>query len=150
MIKHHITKNCTNYTPRHKEKYKGEFPIICRSTWERQFCQWCDINENILSWASEPIAIQYSHPLKQRDARYYPDFLVKCRNKQGKTDIWLVEVKPFKETKQPTQSRGKSKKTLLYEQSSWIVNKAKWKAALRYCQLKSWKFKLITEKELFN
>lgn len=31
MIKTHITENCKNYRPKNKKKYKGQYPIICRS-----------------------------------------------------------------------------------------------------------------------
>ena len=85
-----------------------------------------------------------------RDARYYPDFLLKCVNKSGKEQIWLVEVKPYKETTPPRKSKNKSNKTILHEGKTWEINKSKWKAAQRYCKHKGWKFKLITEKELFG
>lgn len=149
MIKTHITENCKNYRPKNKKKYKGQYPIICRSGWEYKFCQWCDANSNIIYWASEPLPINYIHPLEQRDARYYPDFLLKVNNSQNKTDTWLIEVKPFKETQPPLKGK-KKKSTVLYEQKTWIINQAKWKSALKYCKLKGWKFKIITEKELFN
>ncbi|MFW6377315.1 MAG: TnsA endonuclease N-terminal domain-containing protein [bacterium] len=77
--------------------------------------QWCDINENIIYWESEPIGIPYQHPIEMRDARYYVDFLIKCKTKNDKEKIFLIEVKPYKECKPPIKSKGKSKKTLLHE-----------------------------------
>jgi hypothetical protein len=70
--------------------------------------------------------------------------LVKFINGQ----TWLIEIKPYKETIQPKTHGNKSNKTKLYEAKTWEVNKAKWKAAERYCRLKNWKFKILTEKEL--
>ena len=42
------------FKPTHPRKYKGDITnIICRSSWEKTFCNWCDINESILEWGSE-------------------------------------------------------------------------------------------------
>ena len=41
----------SKYKPNHPKKYKGDYTnIICRSSWERRFCAWCDLNENIIEW----------------------------------------------------------------------------------------------------
>ena len=142
-------KNTNRFYPQNPKKFKGEF-AVCRSSWETKFCQFCDLNDNVIEWASEPVAIPYQHPIKLRDARYFPDFLMKCKTKSGKMQIYLVEVKPFKETHPPRNSKKKTKKTQLYEHKTWSVNKTKWKSAIRYCKLKNWVFKIITEKDLFN
>jgi len=144
-------KHTTRYYIKNPHKVKsGRDFVICRSGWEEKFAQWCDINNSVLYWESEPIAIQYINPIKNRDARYYPDFLLKVKNKSGDTDTWLIEVKPLKETHQPIKTGNKKKSTMLYEQKTWLVNKNKWRAATRLCKMKGWKFKLITEKELFG
>jgi len=142
-------KNTTRYYPKNKDKCDKSY-YVTRSSWEYKLLQWCDNNPNILKWSSEPVGIPYQHPIEMRDARYFPDVLIKCKNKNGDEDIWLIEVKPLKECKPPIKSKGKSKKTLLHEARTWEINKAKFKAAQRYCKLKGWKFKLITEKELFG
>ena len=37
------------FKPSKPRKYKGNpNNIICRSSWERKFCNWCDKNENIV------------------------------------------------------------------------------------------------------
>ena len=39
----------SRFKPSFPKKYKGDSNnIICRSSWERRFCNYCDINENIL------------------------------------------------------------------------------------------------------
>ena len=44
----------SKYHPERPEKYVGDAKnIICRSSWERKFCRWCDLNENIIKWGSE-------------------------------------------------------------------------------------------------
>ena len=42
------------YRPSNPKKYKGDHRnIIYRSLWERKFMNYCDLNENIIEWASE-------------------------------------------------------------------------------------------------
>jgi len=46
------------FKPSNPQKYQGNpRNIICRSSWERRFCNWCDLNENILEWGSEEFFI---------------------------------------------------------------------------------------------
>ena len=45
---------------------------------------YCDLNENILEWGSEEIVIPYRSPLDSRVHRYFPDFYIKVREKNGK------------------------------------------------------------------
>jgi len=72
------------------------------------------------------VEIPYFDPVKQKHRRYYPDFLVKVIDKNTKRDkIWLIEVKPFKECCPPVVTKGKSKKTKLYEAVTYATNKAK-------------------------
>jgi len=145
------SKNGKQYIPKNPKKYKGDYPIQVRSSYEEKFCRWCDSNPNILYWSSEPIAIPYYNPIKQKEARYFPDFLIKVIDKDKRIEkIWLVEIKPYKECIPINVTKGKSKKTILYEKVTYEVNKAKWIAAQKYCKLKGWHFKIITEKELFN
>jgi hypothetical protein len=153
-IKQHFDpKRHSIFIPKFPQKYGGRDKIICRSSWETIFCQWCDNNQAIVKWSSECIAIPYKHPYKKqrnglpKTAHYYPDFLV-IIEKAGITRKYLIEVKPSKETKPPRNGGNKSAKTRLYEQKSWAVNKAKWIAAERYCNKMGYIFKKVTEKEL--
>lgn len=153
-IKGHITKNCVSFTPLNIEKYKGRYPILCRSSWETSFCKFCDSNSSIISWASEPIVVTYQDPieiidhktLKPKMRRYYPDFLILTNN----NETILVEIKPYKETIPPVNSSRKARSTLITESKRWATNQAKWKAAKNYCEKRGWIFKILTEKELFN
>jgi len=144
------SKSGSTYTPVNKAKYKGKLPCVTRSTWETKFCKWCDKNNQVLIWSSEPIGIPYFDPIKQKNRRYFPDFLVKVKDNRTEIEkIWLVEVKPYKECIPPVATKGKSKKTKIYEATTYTTNSAKWKAAIKYCKLHKWTFKIITEKELF-
>ena len=63
------------------------------------------------------------------------------------TETILIEVKPFKETREP-KKRSRVTRQYLYEVRTWGINSAKWKAAKEFCKDRKWKFMIITEKEL--
>ena len=67
--------------------------------------------------------------------------------KNNKTIV--VEVKPYKETREPTPQKNITKK-YLYEVKTWSINKSKWNYAIEYCRDRNWKFMILTEKELFK
>jgi hypothetical protein len=60
---------------------------------------------NILSWASEEITIPYLSPVDGKWHKYYPDFVVKVKNKDNTTRTMMLEVKPKKQTQQPIPQR---------------------------------------------
>lgn len=137
------------YRPLNPKKYVGSYPIIFRSGWEKRFMEYCDNRPNILIWSSESIVIPYYNPIKKRMARYFPDFTISIR--EGDDIInWLIEVKPLAQSHPPVRKQGKRKQTLLREEITWAQNEAKWLAAKAYCVKVGWRFKVITEVELFN
>jgi hypothetical protein len=138
------------YTPVNKEKYKGSKFPVCRSSWEKAFMQFLDTNNSVLEWGSELFSIPYFDIVKNKNRRYYPDFVFKAKSRDGSEQIYVVEIKPEKETKPPSVNGRKTQKSLIYEQKTWMNNQAKWRAALVYCQKKGFIFKIITEKSLFN
>ena len=98
----------SRYKPSYPQKYKGNpNNIICRSSWERRFCRWCDLNENIISWASEEFSIPYVSPVDNRVHRYYPDYLIKVKESDGKVKTYVVEVKPKKQTAPPKKPKDR-------------------------------------------
>ena len=142
--------NKSIYRPSYPKKYKGDpNNIICRSTWERKFCRYCDLNENIISWASEEFFIPYVSPLDNKVHRYFPDYLIKVREQNGETKTYLIEVKPKKQTKPPVK-KSRATKSFIYETKTYAVNQAKWKAAKEWCDDRRIEFKIITEEELYN
>lgn len=113
--------------------------------------RYCDENPNILAWASEELSIPYLSPVDKKMHRYFPDFLVNYRNKNGKTETRLIEIKPKNQTTPPkkkTTKRGKPTKSFLREASRYAVNDAKWKAAGEFCADRKWVFSILTEDEL--
>ena len=81
----------SKYQPSYPRKYKGDpNNIICRSSWERKFCRWCDLNESILEWGSEEFWIPYLSPVDNKVHRYFPDFIIKVKERQVKSKhMWL-------------------------------------------------------------
>jgi hypothetical protein len=142
--------NKSIYRPSYPKKYKGDpNSIVCRSTWERKFCSYCDLNENIISWASEEFFIPYVSPLDNKVHRYFPDYLIKVREQNGETKTYLIEVKPKKQTKPPVK-KSRATKSFIYETKTYAVNQAKWKAAKEWCDDRKIEFKIITEEDLYN
>ncbi len=136
------------FIPKNPKKYIGDpNNIIYRSSWECKVMNWLDLNDDIVSWASEELIIPYKSPVDNRFHRYFPDFLVKARTKDGKFKTLLIEVKPKKQTQEP-EPRKRVTKQYINEVTTWGVNQAKWKAATEYCLDRGWEFKLITEDHL--
>jgi hypothetical protein len=130
------------YKVKNPEKYKGNpNNVVYRSSWELKFFNYCDTKPYILQWSSEEIVIPYKSPIDGRWHRYFPDVWMKTAN-----DTFLIEIKPFKETREP-KKRSRVTQKYLYEVKTWGINSAKWKAAQEFCADRKWKFKIITEKE---
>lgn len=138
------------FRPMNPSKYKGDpTNIIYRSRWELMLMSKFDLAENVLQWSSEEIIIPYKCPTDGRIHRYFPDFWVKQKNKEGLIEEILIEVKPYKETIPPTvQANKKPTKRYLTEVMTWGKNSAKWAAAEAYCMKRGWRFEKVTEKEL--
>ena len=145
---HFDPKKHKKYLPFNKSKYKSKYVPIARSTWELAFCIWCDKNNAVTSWASEPIEIKYS--FKGKQTIYYPDFIITVKTIQNKLSTYLIEIKPSKETIPPKKTPKKSQLTYLTELNTYNRNIAKWTAARNLCNRKGWHFKILTEKELFK
>jgi len=117
------------FIPKRPNKYKGNVKRIhYRSMWERRFMLYCDRSPNILEWSSEEIHIPYVLDDKHRN--YYPDFLVRVKQKDDKEVTFMIEIKPS-------------------YQRNWSINKSKWAYARAYCKEHGYEFKVLTEKELF-
>ena len=136
------------FQPSYPKKYRGDHRnIIYRSLWERKFMVYCDLNENILEWGSEEIIVPYRSPIDNRYHRYFPDFYIKVKEKSGSIQKYLIEVKPYKQTKEPIPQKKKTK-SYIYNVTEYVKNQAKWKAAKEFCKDRRWEFKVLTEHEL--
>ena len=136
------------FKPSNPQKYVGDYKnIIYRSSWEARVMNWLDKNPSIVSWSSEEVVVPYISPVDGRWHRYFPDFVVKVKDKNGILKTMMLEVKPKKQTQEPIIQRRVTKRYIT-EVTTWGVNQAKWKAATEYCLDRNWEFKLITEDHL--
>jgi hypothetical protein len=143
---HHYNKS--KYKPSSPEKYKGDpNNIICRSSWERKFCRYCDTNQNILEWGSEEMCLPYRSPVDNHYHKYFPDFYIKVREPNGKIKKYIIEIKPLKQTIEPKVQKRKTK-GYIYEVVEYAKNQAKWEAAREWCADHGYEFKVLTENEL--
>jgi adenine C2-methylase RlmN of 23S rRNA A2503 and tRNA A37 len=111
--------------------------IIYRSGLEYKFIKWCEANERIVKWASEPICIEYVLLSDQRKHKYFPDFIFETID--GKK--YIVEIKPYAQTKQPKSTSSN------YEKRNWVKNISKWNAVKEFVKTqKNTEFIIITEK----
>jgi hypothetical protein len=141
----------TKFIPTNTTKYIGDInKIVCRSLWERKFCKYLDETPNILRWSFETLKIPYLHPIDNQVHMYLPDFIIEKKGKTGLVETLIVEIKPYKQTKEPKIGKRKSKKSILNENITYAINTNKWKAAKEFCEKHSWKFVILTEKELFD
>ena len=132
------------FRPTNPKKYVGNTKqIVYRSLLERRFMRYCDLNEDILYWASEELPVRYYNPLDKKYHRYFPDFVVKTVN----NDKYMIEIKPSRQVKKPKSPKRKTK-SYMRESFEYIKNQAKWSAAKSYCEDKGMQFKIITEKDL--
>ena len=132
------------YRPTNPKKYVGNTKqIVYRSLLERRFMRYCDLNEDILYWASEELPVRYYSPLDKKYHRYFPDFIVKTVN----NDKYMIEIKPSRQAVKPKPPKKKTK-SYMRESFEYIKNQAKWQAAKAYCEDKGMQFKIITEKDL--
>ena len=121
-------------------KYKGDISnIVYRSLWELRFMKWCDKNQSVEEWGSETVIVPYISPIDRKAHRYFVDFYVKVRNKNGALQKYLIEIKPERFTKPPAIPKKKTKR---------FIDDAKWKAAFEFCKDRNMTFMILTEKDL--
>jgi len=131
------------YVVRNAQKYVGSGVPKFRSSWEWAFMNFCDDNNNIIQWASEPVRIPYRHPLTGKMTTYVPDFIVTYRGPNNTTRAELIEIKP-------------SSQSLLMEKQSQrdraqvAINYAKWDQATKWAKANGLTFRVITESDIFH
>jgi hypothetical protein len=138
------------FSPKNTNKYLGDpTNIWYRSLWERRVMVHLDENPGVIGWSNEEIVIPYLSPIDNKWHRYFPDFFVRVKNKQGLSEAMILEVKPASQSVAP-KKKSKVTKRYIREVVTWGVNEAKWKAAVEYCKDRNWKFRVITEHDLFS
>ena len=133
------------------QKYKGDpTRIFYRSSLELRCMSYFDSHMDVIWWSSEEIIVPYKDAGTGKNRRYFPDFVINIRNKEGSIETLMIEVKPSRETIQPSHSKGKNKQAFLKEAMTWATNSSKWSAAERYCLDRKWKFTILTEKDILG
>jgi hypothetical protein len=134
------------FKPVNPKKYRGDpTNIVYRSSWELIAFKWLDSHPSCVSWASEEFFIPYVSPVDDKIHRYFVDLIATFIIRDGTKKTYVIEIKPYEQTIQPKASKGKSKKTLLEQVTTYAINEAKWKAAKAYCDQKGYEFKVIDE-----
>ena len=131
------------YQIKNTAKYVGTGLPRFRSGWEFSFMMFCDSNDNVVNWASEPVRIPYRNPLTGKNTNYVPDFIVTYRGPNNTLRAELIEIKPKK------QSLIESKQSQ-YDRAMVAINYAKWDAAQRWCKANGLSFRVITEDQIFH
>lgn len=151
----HNSKTVQGYfIPKNPKKYKGDITkIIYRSSWEFKFLEYCDNSDSVVEYSSEPIGIPYFNPITKKISKYWIDFYIMLKNKNGEIIKWLIEIKPNDYLKAPLPPKILTeKKTLNYvrQAKNYIINQAKFEAAKEYAKRNNMKFGIITENFLFK
>ena len=139
------------YKPKNPQKYKGPLPIIYRSSWERKFCHWCDHNEDVLYWMSEPFSIDYFNLLDNRIHKYYPDFYIRLRRMDEGKEVFenvVVEIKPKAQLQKPKEPKRKTAKAMTnykYGYETYVRNLCKTDALQKLAKSRGFKVMLLTE-----
>ena len=140
--------NKGKFKPKNPKKYNGNpSKIVYRSSWEARCMNYFDQNDNIIWWASEEIIVPYKHPMDGRYHRYFPDFIIKVRQKNGQSKTMMIEIKPEYQKIGPKKQKRKTQR-YIKEVVTYAVNQAKWEAAEDYCADRRWEFKVLTENDL--
>ena len=131
------------YTVKNAGKYVGRGEPCYRSSWENVFMNFCDNNENVMQWASEPVRIPYRHPLTGKMTNYVPDFIVTYRGPNNTTRAELIEIKPKSQSIIEDRQSQRDRAVV-------AINYAKWAAAQAWCKQNGLTFRIITESDLFR
>jgi hypothetical protein len=136
------------FRPRNPKKYRGDSSkIVYRSSWEARCMNYFDLNDNILWWASEEVIVPYRDPVTNKARRYFPDFIIKIKQRTGSIETIMIEVKPQYQ-KDPPKTQARNTKKYIKEVYTYTVNQMKWRAASEYCLDRKWKFMVLTENDL--
>src|SRR5688572_8427176 len=134
------------FKPKNPNKYRGNAKnIVFRSHWELEYMRKLDEETNVISWASEEFSIKYLNPIKPCYKRYFPDFFVEMKLKDGKTFKAVVEIKPAHQIAPPKRSKKGTMKKYMYDCMTYAVNRAKWEAASKFCKMHNMKFYVVTK-----
>jgi len=141
------------YRLQNPDKYLGNpQEIIFRSSYEKRFCFYADLNPKILKWGSEISTIPYKDPYG-KTRRYHIDFYIELANIDNPdyNKRLLIEVKPLHETQIPKKLKKLTPQQMLnykYALTMYQKNLCKWDAAKKYASSHGMEFLIVTEQHL--
>lgn len=99
------------------------------SSLERDWLTVLDFDPTTRFIREQPFSLHYEFNNKMR--RYTPDFLVESISAQGIASTTVYEVKPLDDLR-----------------AGWHQYRPRFKAAVHYCRVRGWRFKIVTEREI--
>lgn len=132
------------FTPKNPDKYVGGRNPTYRSSWEFAFMRFCDEHPSVNRWASEAVKIPYRNPFTGKYTIYVPDFFIEYVDKNGKSHVEIIEVKPLNQT--ILEKTGKNKRN----QAHFVLNQAKWEAARAWSKQNNVLFRIVSEEDIFH
>lgn len=126
--------------------------FVYRSSYEYLFMLWCEQNEFVVKWYSEPFSIKYFDISSERVRNYWIDFIFIDIN-----DVkYFCEIKPSNDIEKvkkfkhqlSTISNPEAKRKFARIHEREAKNLSKWTAAKEYCNKHELKFVLVDEKFL--
>jgi hypothetical protein len=139
------------YEPINKDKYKGSYPIVYRSGWEKRVFYFLDTHPAIIEWGSESVVIPYKSSIDGQMHRYFVDVNFIVNDKDGNQKRYIIEIKPYEQTIPPKPPKRKTQKAIQrYNQAllTYQKNLDKWKAAKEWADKRGYIFDIWTEKTL--
>lgn len=131
------------YQIRNATKYAGKTVPTYRSSWEWAFMNFCDNNDQVVQWASEPVRIPYRNPLTGKNTTYVPDFIITYRGPNNTLVAELVEIKPKKQSMLEDKMKDRDRAIV-------AINHCKWEAAQKWAKANGLKFRVLTEDMIFH
>jgi hypothetical protein len=136
------------YKIKNPDKYAGNpTNVIFRSSYELKFMNWVDANSSVVKWSSEETIIPYVCPTDNRAHRYFVDFKIQIKGKDGKLKTYLVEIKPSNQ-RIPPKYPGRQTRRYLTESMTFMKNQSKWDAATIWAKDRDWEFIVLDEFDL--
>lgn len=106
---------------------------------------WLDKNPMVIKWASEEVVVRYFSPVDEQEHRYFVDFYVKYKDREGNIKEKLLEIKPHGQMHPP---KNKHAKNYQEQVETYVVNQAKWEAARKYAESRKMEFQVLNEYNL--
>lgn len=140
------------FIPRNPQKYVGDVNnIIYRSSYEFHFMRFLDNSDNIIRWNSEDVVVPYYNPMDGETHRYFVDFYIEYKKKDGTVSRELIEIKPKVQCYPPKQPKRKTKKSIQnYNEAvrTFVKNKMKWGYAEKFARDNGMIFRVMNEDDL--